>query len=41
MQELPQDDIQVEGQKKSVQSQQQRMETGQARVANLRAMLKR
>ncbi|MFY8300073.1 DNA helicase Rep [Pseudoalteromonas sp. SS15] len=41
VQELPQDDLQIEGQKKTVQSQQERMQSGQARVANLRAMLKR
>ncbi|KZN49016.1 DNA helicase Rep [Pseudoalteromonas luteoviolacea] len=40
VQELPQDDLQFEG-KKAVVSQSERMEKGQARVANLRAMLKR
>ncbi|TMP44101.1 DNA helicase Rep [Pseudoalteromonas citrea] len=39
--ELPQDDLQYEGKKKTVASQNERMEQGQARVANLRAMLKR
>lgn len=39
--ELPQDDLHYEGKKKTVASQAERMEKGQARVANLRAMLKR
>jgi ATP-dependent DNA helicase Rep len=38
--EMPQDDLAYE-MRKQPQNQQQRMEKGQARVANLRAMLKK
>ena len=40
VQELPQDDLQIEGNKK-VATQQERMAKGQSNVANLRAMLRR
>ncbi len=40
VEELPQDDLQYEA-RKAPQDQQQRMASGQARVANLRAMLKK
>ncbi|MEI5639864.1 MULTISPECIES: DNA helicase Rep [unclassified Pseudoalteromonas] len=40
VQELPQDDLQIEG-KKKVATQQERMAKGQSNVANLRAMLRR
>ncbi|MGO2167567.1 DNA helicase Rep [Pseudoalteromonas sp.] len=40
VQELPQDDLEFEN-KKAPSSQSERMEKGQARVANLRAMLKK
>ncbi|PCK30789.1 DNA helicase Rep [Pseudoalteromonas piscicida] len=40
VQELPQDDLQIEG-KKPVATQAERMEKGKSNVANLRAMLRR
>jgi ATP-dependent DNA helicase Rep len=40
VQELPQDDLAFES-KKAPNTQAERMEKGQARVANLRAMLKK